>query len=138
MEEEIKLYSVISALVEVDNELIFQNGYGYKTELRSYTHYVMNKNNDVYTIEDLNGEEFEGTIEELCELSTNYELTPDGWNDEKESFVINGKIDDKFDINSDEDDEPSISYKYGEFFYKSYDEADVAFNKSQSSFVKLF
>ena len=39
MEEEIKLYSVISALVEVDNELIFQNGYGYKTELRSYTHY---------------------------------------------------------------------------------------------------
>lgn len=138
MDEDITLYSVTSALVEVDNNLIFHKGYGYKTEIRSYTLYLISKNNDVYTVEDLNGEEFEGTIDELCDLASNYELTPEGWDEEKEGFVINGKIENEFDIDSDEDPDPSITYKYGERFYKSYDEADVDFSEAQSSFVKSY
>ena len=136
MEKNITLYSVISGMVSPENNLIFHKGYGYKTEIRSYKLYVIKKNNDVYTVEDLNEEEFEGTIEELCELASSCELQPDWWGEEKEGFIINGEIDNEFKFDSDED--PEINYKYGERFYKSYDEADSDFNETQSSFVKLY
>ena len=53
-------------------------------------------------------------------------------------FVAQDDKKEIIDIDSDEDPDPSITYKYGERFYKSYDEAHVDFSEAQSSFVKSY
>ena len=88
---DLKIYSVITELVNGSDDY-HTNGYYYRTELREYQLYLLEKEDDHYTIEDLNGEEFSGSLDDLCEMATYRELTADGWDDIKDGFVINGKI----------------------------------------------
>ena len=130
----LKIYSVITELMEVGLDEYHTRGLYYKTELRGYELYILNKENDVYTVEDLNEEEFSGTIDELCEMANNGELSPDGWNDIKNGFVINLKIVDEYDNYNEE----NHSKWYGECFYKSLEDANSAFKEQQLFWVKNF
>ena len=100
--ENLKIFSVITELIEVGSDDYHTNGYYYKTELREYILYLLEKKDDHYTVEDLDGEEFSGSLDELCEMATHKELTADGWGDIKDGFIINGEIIRKYDNHDEE------------------------------------
>lgn len=132
--ENLKIFSVITELIEVGSDDYHTNGYYYKTELREYILYLLEKKDDHYTVEDLDGEEFSGSLDELCEMATHKELTADGWGDIKDGFIINGEIIRKYDNH----DEENHSKWYGEEFYKSLEDAENAFKKEQAFWVENF
>ena len=131
---DLKIYSIITQLVEVGSDDYHNNGYYYKTEFREYILYLLEKKDDHYTVEDLDGEEFSGSLDELCEMATHKELTPDGWDEIKDGFVINGEIISEYDNH----DEENHSKWYGEEFYKSLEDAENAFKQEQMFWVENF
>ena len=70
---DLKIYSVITELVNGSDDY-HTDGYYYRTELREYQLYLLEKEDDHYTVEDLNGEEFSGSLDDLCEMATDREL----------------------------------------------------------------
>ena len=67
---DLNLYSVITELVEVGSDNYHTDGYYYRTELREYELNLLEKEDDQYTVEDLDGEEFSGSLDELCEMAS--------------------------------------------------------------------
>lgn len=130
---DLKIFSVITELVNESDDC-HTDGYYYRTELREYQLYLLEKEDDHYTIEDLNGEEFSGSLDDLCEMATDGELTADGWDVIKDGFVINGEIISEIDNY----DEENHSKWYGEYFHKSLEDAENAFKQEQMFWVKNF
>tara|TARA_B110000971_G_C19688415_1_gene354303 strand:- start:46 stop:447 length:402 start_codon:yes stop_codon:yes gene_type:complete len=131
---DLNLYSVITELVEVGSDNYHTDGYYYRTELREYELNLLEKEDDQYTVEDLDGEEFSGSLDELCEMASVRELIPNELDVKKDGFVINGEIMSEYDDHNEE----NHSKWYGEYFYKSLEDAENEFKKNSNFWVENF
>lgn len=131
---DLNLYSVITELVEVGSDNYHTDGYYYRTELREYELNLLEKEDDQYTVEDLDGEEFSGSLDELCEMASVRELIPNELDVKKDGFVINGEIMSEYDDHNEE----NHSKWYGEYFYKSLEDAENEFKKNSTFWVENF
>tara|TARA_B110000879_G_C10699026_1_gene328427 strand:- start:43 stop:444 length:402 start_codon:yes stop_codon:yes gene_type:complete len=131
---DLNLYSVITELVEVGSDNYHTDGYYYRTELREYELNLLEKEDDQYTVEDLDGEEFSGSLDELCGMASVRELIPNELDVKKDGFVINGEIMSEYDDHNEE----NHSKWYGEYFYKSLEDAENEFKKNSTFWVENF
>ena len=131
---DLNLYSVITELVEVGSDNYHTDGYYYRTELREYELNLLEKEDDQYTVEDLDGEEFSGSLDELCEMASVRELIPNELDVKKDGFVINGEIMSEYDDHNEE----NHSKWYGEYFYKSLEDAENKYKKNSNFWVENF
>ena len=130
----IEIYSVITGNVIATNEKEIEIDY-YRTELRLFNIKYLNKEGEIYTAENVDGEEVQGTLDELFDMFCWEEAFEYDCIDVLEESYTAGDTDLPENFDESNWDADFVKWK-DEDFFKSLAAAKTEFNKQAQMHLK--